>query len=203
MSALPPKRPLAYVYDSAYRDVPNWDIGRPQRAFVHLVEAGLVESPVLDVGCGTGELSLYLARQGFGVLGIDIAPTAVERAREKARWRRIDAAFLVWDALYLDRLAERGFSFSTVLDSAMFHVLGDDERDRLVDGLGTIVRRGGRYCVLGDARDDDRTEYGITPEEIRRRFESTGEWSVEFSYRTVFERRNSSNDAYFVGVRRH
>jgi hypothetical protein len=76
--------------------------------------------------------------------------------------------------LYLDRLAERGFSFATVLDSAMFHVL----------------------------RDDDRTEYGITPDEIRRRFERTGEWAVEFSYRTAFERRYSTNDAYFVGVRR-
>ncbi|SFR71233.1 2-polyprenyl-3-methyl-5-hydroxy-6-metoxy-1,4-benzoquinol methylase [Halogeometricum rufum] len=202
MSAYPPTRPLAHVYDSAYQSVPNWDIGRPQRPFVYLVEAGLVRSPVLDVGCGTGELSMFLARQGYEVLGIDIAPSAVSRAREKARWRRIDAAFLVWDALNLGRLAERGFSFATVLDSAMFHVLRDDERDRLVDGLGTIVERGGLYCVLGDARGDDRTEYGITPEEIRRRFEQAGGWSVEFSYRTAFERRYSTNDAYFVGVRR-
>jgi SAM-dependent methyltransferase len=202
MSAQSPSRPLAYVYDAAYRDAPNWDIGRPQRPFVHLVEAGLVRSPVLDLGCGTGELSMFLARQGFEVLGIDIAPTAVERAREKARWRRVDVDFLVWDALSLDRLAQVGLSFSTVLDSAMFHVLRDDERDRLVDGLGTVVRSGGLYCVLGDARRSGRDGYGITPEEIRRRFERTGRWSLEFGFRTLFERRHSANEAYFVGVRR-
>lgn len=199
---LPPQRPLAHVYDSAYASVPNWDIGRPQRPFVYLAEAGLIRGPVLDLGCGTGELSMFLARRGHDVLGIDISEAAVRQAREKARWRRIDAEFLVWDALYLDRLAEAGFAFRTVLDSAMFHVLPDDERDRLVAGLGTVVPSGGLYCVLGDARTDDRSGYGITPEEIRRRFEGTDGWSVTFEYRTTFERRYSSNPAYFVGVRR-
>ncbi|MDS0298944.1 class I SAM-dependent methyltransferase [Halogeometricum sp. S1BR25-6] len=202
MSALPPERPLAHVYDAAYASVPNWDIGRPQRPFVHLVESGYVRGPVLDLGCGTGELSLFVAQRGFNVLGIDISPVAIRQSREKARWRRIDAAFLVWDALYLDRLADAGFAFRTVLDSAMYHVLAAEERDRLVDGLGEIVPSGGRYCVLGDARTDDRSGYGITPGEVGARFEATGEWETEFGYRTMFERRHSSNRAYFVGLQR-
>lgn len=202
MNELPPERPLAHVYDAAYASVPNWDIGRPQRPFVHLVEAGYVREPVLDLGCGTGELSLFLARQGFDVLGIDISPVAIRQSREKAQWRRIDAAFLVWDALYLDRLADAGFSFRTVLDSAMYHILGPEERTRLVDGLGEVVPSGGRYCILGDARSDNRSGYGITPQEVSARFEETGEWETEFSYRTMFERRYSTNPAYFVGLRR-
>jgi SAM-dependent methyltransferase len=198
----PPERPIAHVYDAAYTGVPNWDIGRPQRPFVYLVEAGLVRGPVLDLGCGTGELALFLARQGYRVLGIDLSPVAIRRAREKARWRRVDAEFLVWDALYLGRLAAAGFSFGTVVDSAMFHVLGSDERDRLVDELAAVVRRGGLYCVLGDARTDDRSGYGITPAEVRARFGATGGWEVAFAYETRFERRHSTNPAYFVGVRR-
>ncbi|MFB6096755.1 MAG: class I SAM-dependent methyltransferase [Haloferacaceae archaeon] len=198
----PPERPVAHVYDAAYAGVPNWDIGRPQRAFVRLEEAGLVESPVLDVGCGTGELSLYLARNGHDVLGIDLSPLAVRQATEKARWRRVDAHFLVWDALALSALAEAGFGFRTVVDSAMFHVLGDRERDRFVDGLGAVVRPGGLYCVLGDARADERSIYGVTPGELRRRFAAADGWEVAFAYETVFERRWSSNRAYFVGVRR-
>jgi 2-polyprenyl-3-methyl-5-hydroxy-6-metoxy-1,4-benzoquinol methylase len=199
---LPPDRPIASVYDAAYTGVPNWDIGRPQRSFVYLVEAGLVRGPVLDVGCGTGELSLFLARQGFKVLGIDLSAAAIEQARAKAHWRRVDAAFLEWDALYLDRLAAAGFSFGTVVDSAMYHLLRDDERDRLVNGLGTVVRSGGLYCVLGDVRRSDLASYGITPDEVRARFERTGEWTVAFSYRTKFERRYSTNPAYFIGLRR-
>ncbi|WP_276249004.1 class I SAM-dependent methyltransferase [Haladaptatus sp. YSMS36] len=196
------RHPLANVYDSAYAGVPNWDIGRPQRAFVLLEDAGLVRGPVLDVGCGTGELALYLARQGHDVLGIDLSELAVKQAREKARWRRIAARFLVWDALDLPRLGASGYSFLTVVDSAMFHQLGDAELDRFITGLDSVVKPGGLYCVLGDARDDPESTYGITPEEMRSRFSAIDDWEVVFSYETVLERRWSKNPAYFVGVRR-
>lgn len=199
----PRRRPISHVYDAAYTGVPNWDIGRPQRAFVLLDEAGLIRSPVLDVGCGTGELSLYLARQGHDVLGIDLSQVAVEQARQKAYWRRIPAQFLVWDALKLSGLASTGLLFRTVVDSAMFHTLGDRERDRFLAELGSVVPEGGLYFVLGDARFDTRTVYGITPNELRTRFNKVGGWQVLFAYETVFERRWSANPAYLIGAQRH
>lgn len=199
--AAPPRRPVAHVYDAAYAGVPNWDIGRPQRAFVELLDAGLIRNPVLDVGCGTGELSLFLARHGHDVLGVDISPLAVRQAREKSRWRRVPAQFLVWDALEVDRLREVGLSFLTVVDSAMFHLLGDRERDRFVAALGDVIPSGGLYCVLGDARRDERAGYGITPAELRQRFGAAG-WELLLAYRTVFERRWTTNPAYFVVVQR-
>jgi SAM-dependent methyltransferase len=196
------ERPVAHVYDAAYAGVPNWDIGRPQRAFVGLLDGGLVRSPVLDVGCGTGELSLFLARHGHEVLGIDLSPMAIQRARDKARWRRVTATFLVWDALDISRFKAADLSFRTVVDSAMFHVLGDRERDRFITGLGDVLVSGGLYCVLGDARRTEHDIYGITPEEIQRRFRDAGGWDVSFVYPTTFERRWSSNPAYFIGVQR-
>jgi SAM-dependent methyltransferase len=201
VSAVPPQPsgPLVDVYDAAYAGIPNWDIGRPQRAFLALAEAGYVEGPVLEVGCGTGELSLYLANRGLAVLGIDLSRRAVAQARAKARRRGLDARFLVWDALALDRLAELGVTVRTVLDCAMFHVLGDAERDRFVAGLETVLEPGGRYCVLGDARRD-RSVYGISPAEVRSRFGAG--WAVEFVHETAFERRYSANPAYIACVRR-
>jgi len=195
-----PRKPIADVYDAAYSGVPNWDIGRPQRAFVYLQEAGRIESPVLDVGCGTGELALYLAHQGHRVLGIDLASNAIRQAKAKARWRRVPARFLVWDATDLDGLAEAGLSFRTVVDSAMFHILGDVERDRFVAGLETVLESSGLYCLLGDARRDPRDVYGISPRELRDRFADG--WTVEFVYETAFERRYSANPAYLAGIRR-
>lgn len=196
------RRYVTDVYDTEYEGVPNWDIGRPQRAFVMLEKAGLVKSPVLDVGCGTGELALFFAKNGHEVLGLDLSSLAIEKARKKARRRGIDAEFLVWDALDLPALAAQGRTFRTVVDSAMFHQLDDRERTIFIEGLGSIVPSEGLYCVLGDVRSEYREQYGITPAELRRRFARVDGWDVVFSYETVLERRWSKNLAYFIGVRR-
>ena len=50
-----------------------------------MVEAGtLVPGRALDVGCGTGTNALWLAQRGFDVLGVDLSPLAVEKARAKS-----------------------------------------------------------------------------------------------------------------------
>lgn len=193
---------MAHVYDAAYAGSPNWDIGRPQRAFVAAAEAGLVGRRVLDAGCGTGELSLFLARRGHEVLGIDLSPRAVQWATQKATWRRIRAAFVVWDALDLGGLSRRGFEFDTVVDSAMFHVLGDSERDEFVAGLASVLAEDGTYLVLGDARRNPGDIYGISPAELEERFRPADGWRVRFVEPTVFERRYSTNDAYLALVER-
>ena len=190
------------IYDEVYRTVPNWDIGRPQRAFQWLDDRGVIRSPVLDVGCGTGELAIYLAARGYRVLGVDISERAVRQARRKARGRRSNAAFLQADAMGMDVLREAGLQFATVLDSATFHVFGEWERERYVSILGEVTAPGGVVCVLGDAPRDRRGDYGITPAELRDRFERAGGWEYLFGYETVMERRYSRNPAYLVGFRR-
>lgn len=54
-----------------------WDIGRPQRAFVEAADA--IRGRVIDIGCGTGDLALWLAENGRTVTGVDFS---------KSRWRR-------------------------------------------------------------------------------------------------------------------
>jgi SAM-dependent methyltransferase len=193
---------MARIYDAAYAGVPNWDIGRPQRAFVHLVEARLVRGPVLDVGCGTGELSIFLARAGYDVLGIDLSVLAIRQAQEKAEWRRVPARFLVWNALDLPGLADGGFRFRTVVDSAMFHVLGDAERNRFIDGLETVLKPGGLYCVLGDARRNLDDIYGLPPTEFRDRFDGPDGRETELPHDTGLDRRRSPPPASFAGISR-
>ena len=52
----------------------------------------------LDLGCGTGSLSVLLAEQGHPVTGVDLSPRMVEAARAKAARHDVDVAFLVGDA---------------------------------------------------------------------------------------------------------
>ena len=192
----------AYGFDASYHGAPpNWDIGRPQRAFVFLVESGRIGDRVIEVGCGTGELSLFLARGGHEVLGVDVAPTAIRQAREKARWRRIPATFLVWDALGLDDLGVRA---DTVVDSAMLHCLGPRERLVATDAIRRTLRPGGDYFLLCDARDDraPATWASLSRAEARELFTPERGWDLLFVSDTVFERRGSRNPAFLVGARR-
>src|SRR5438045_2691204 len=64
------------------------------------VPVPLVESSqprLIELGCGAGDLALYFACHGFQVTGFDIAPFAIEWAREKAASREVPATFAVAD----------------------------------------------------------------------------------------------------------
>lgn len=67
------------VFLSAYRETPPWDVGKPQPALMVLLDEYPPTGPVLDVGCGTGELALALAQRGLTVLGVDVETRADAR----------------------------------------------------------------------------------------------------------------------------
>jgi cyclopropane fatty-acyl-phospholipid synthase-like methyltransferase len=133
------------VFDSAYEGVPPWDIGRPQDDIVRLFDRGGFRGKVLDVGCGSGENSLFLASKGLEVVGIDRVPAAIEKAKAKAAQRGIAVTFEVADALQLKR---RRRKFDTVLDCGLFHVLGDADREKYRDSLAAAVKDRGTLHIL-------------------------------------------------------
>ncbi|MCG5431511.1 class I SAM-dependent methyltransferase [Mycobacterium sp. MYCO198283] len=161
-----------------------WVIGEPQPAIVALERDGHIRGKVLDIGCGTGEHSILLARAGYDVLGVDFAPHAVERARANAAARGVDVRFAVADALDLpgDML------FDTVVDSALFHVFGDADRRRYVRSLHSVTGPGGAVHVL--ALSDAGRGFGpqVSEAQIREAFGGR-DWDIEelttTSYRGV------------------
>ncbi|HUO34995.1 MAG TPA: methyltransferase domain-containing protein, partial [Candidatus Acidoferrum sp.] len=65
-----------------------WDTGEPEPLLVEFITAGRVRpTQTLEIGAGTGTNALWLAERGFDVLGIDVAPLAVERATAKLNGR--------------------------------------------------------------------------------------------------------------------
>jgi len=147
-------------FDVAYEGSPPWDIGRPQGAIVRLADSGEIQGSVLDVGCGTGEHALELGARGHEVLGIDLAPRAIELARTKARQRGLEAGFLIADALRVDEL---GRTFDTAIDVGMFHTLTDEERPVYARALRGALRPGGRAFLLCWS---ERNPWGYGPRRV-------------------------------------
>lgn len=132
-------------FESAYLEgSPPWVIDAPQPQVVELERAGLISGAVLDPGCGTGEHTIMLAGRGYDVLGVDFAPKAIELARANAARRGVDARFEVADALRLGSEPR----FDTVVDSALFHVFGPDDRLAYARSLHRVCRENAVVHVL-------------------------------------------------------
>jgi SAM-dependent methyltransferase len=110
--------------DITFEKVP-WDIDEPQPVLVELESSGGFQGQVLDIGCGLGNNATFLAGRGHNVTGVDGSPNAIEQATARAAARNTKVEFRVGDATRLDGLAGR---FDTVLDSALYHCLTEDNR---------------------------------------------------------------------------
>jgi 2-polyprenyl-3-methyl-5-hydroxy-6-metoxy-1,4-benzoquinol methylase len=164
-------------FNSIYKGIPPWDIGRPQKEFIRLAEDGEINGRVLDVGCGTGENALYLAHLDYEVWGIDSAPLAIKKAKEKAKKRGISVNFLVFDALKLQSLQNK---FDTIIDCGLFHVISDEERPIFATSLSSALLPGGKYLMLCFSEHEPGS-YGprrVTQAEIRATF-SKG-WKINY-----------------------
>jgi len=158
-------------WEDAYKTTPPWDIGRPQPAFVELVRAGeLNMGGVLDVGCGTGENSLYLAEKGFSVVGVDLSTRAIDAAKAKAIERKLKVYFRIANALSLD--FKNGY-FDNAIDSGLFHTFNDNDRVDFASEIALVLKPDGRYFMLCFS-DKEPTNWGgprrITKEEIETTF---------------------------------
>lgn len=101
---------------------------------------------ILDLGCGTGELTAELAVNGADVLGIDASADMIRLARETYPTLH----FKILDALRLNFDAE----FDTVFSNAVFHWIPD--QDRLLGCIRQALKPDGRLVCEFGAADNAR-----------------------------------------------
>jgi SAM-dependent methyltransferase len=118
---------------------PPWDTREPKESVLAWHAEGLIRGDVLDIGCGFGDNAVYLAGQGHRVTAMDIAPTALITARQRAHDAGVVITFAVGDATQLTGYAG---IFDTIIDSGMYHCLDADERARYAAAAYRAARPG-------------------------------------------------------------
>jgi 2-polyprenyl-3-methyl-5-hydroxy-6-metoxy-1,4-benzoquinol methylase len=175
-----------------YQDIPleniPWNISEPPELLVQAVATGQIKPcKVVDLGCGAGNYSVWLAEQKFDVTGIDISPRAIEHAKNLACRKGVTCRFIVADLL--DDLKEYHGGFDFALDWEVLHHIFPEHRERYVQNVHTLLCPGSGYLSLcfseRDAAFGGEGKLRDTPLGTTLYFSSEDElWKL---FNTVFE----------------
>lgn len=172
----------AYRQEGNYEGPPPWNIGEPQPELAALIAAGKFDGDVLDAGCGLAELSLFLAADGYNVLGIDLSPTAITAATAAAAERGLTNAEFAQGNISDFATFPPGSEgrFGTIADSTLFHSLPVEARDGYLAAVHRAATPGANYFVLVFAKE-------AFPEEMAVRLHTVAEDELRAAVATHWE----------------
>lgn len=163
-----------FVYRTAYLlGLKVWDRDAPVSDLVELVEgpSSIAPGRALDIGCGTGTESIYLAKHGWDVTGVDMVPKALATARRRAAAAEVSPQFVQGD---VTRLPDSGVGdgYVLLLDFGCFHTIPPDQRDAYVESVSEVAAPGATFLLFGFAQPPKLAPMraGLTAEEVRERF---------------------------------
>lgn len=143
---------VAPLYDELMQGVPyaNWVVYLRQL----LQERRATPRRVLDLACGTGNVTELLAREGFETTGVDIAPGMIAQARRKAEAQGLAIDYHVQDAARLD-LPGRRFDLCVSLFDSLNYILQPERLAAAIQRVAAHLTRNGLFIF------DLNTEYAL------------------------------------------
>ena len=142
------------------------------------------KASILDIGCGSGEVSSWLAEQGFTVLGVDIAEGAIQRARLRNADKQDKLSF---NTLDICRQSTAPKQFEVLVGRGCLHTINPEFMPDYVKNIAASASQGARFLLFhkveGKKKDSSpnliRTSLEelqeVTIEKIKRNFQPTFE----------------------------
>jgi ubiquinone/menaquinone biosynthesis C-methylase UbiE len=153
-------------------------VNRPNSRMV--VELARIKAgdKVLDVGCGSGNLTLtakVTAGSSGAVYGIDASPEMIEVARNKARKSGSEAAF---DIGLIEKLAFPDASFDVVISRLVIHHLPDDLKRQGFAEIFRVLKPGGNLLIADFNPPANPILNHVTSALVGHRMMQTNVWSI-------------------------
>lgn len=136
---------------------PFWKTEEPQKELVEAIESGWFQKTqcVIDVGCGNGEVSRWLAEQDFPVTGIDYSAAAIENCRSLSAGQGKPINFEVADLCDPDLRLEPA---ACLFDRGCFHRIAENFRPAFARNVALATIPGGHFLLLSGTFQDARFE---------------------------------------------
>ena len=160
-----------------------WDTGVPPPELKVLVEKGFIKPcRALDIGCGTGTSTIYLSKNGFDVMGIDISKEAIKKAVSKASMTRAKCRFYIGDITDSNLIEKMdGGRFDVILDVGCLHtIISHKDRMRYRFNIDKLLREGG-YLLLWSFTRGFPGPPGLKKEDVENLFR--GGYQIVYSHR--------------------
>lgn len=160
---------LRFVGELAYRvGLAAQASDEPDLGVVEAVEGPnrLPPGHALDLGCGTGRNSIYLARHSWEVTGIDMIPDALAATRRNAALAGVTVRVIEGDVTRLEVLGI-GRGYTLLVDVGCYHMVSVAKREAYAAGVTTVAAPGALLMMVGFTK---LLRIGMTAEELRNRF---------------------------------
>lgn len=147
-----PKSQWEYIYQTIPQHQIPWETGEASPDLVSLFKEKAMQKgmKVLDGGCGLGTQTIFMAKMGAQVTGIDVSETAIKKARERFLKEAIgdergNANFVIGDVC---KMPMPTASFEFVYDRGCYHHLSPRNRQEYVQEVRRVLAPGGMFHLL-------------------------------------------------------
>lgn len=168
------------MYAKPIQQIP-WEIEQPPKELIELLEDGRLRAgSALDMGCGSGNYAIYLARKSMRVTAVDFSAKAIAMARQKAKHAGVKIDFIKCDCREV--LQKTPKKFGLIFDYSLLHHIPLEETEKYAQNEMELLKPGGKLLLVCYSEEDAFAKGNKT---------AVGKYGNEMYYRTQQEIREA------------
>jgi ubiquinone/menaquinone biosynthesis C-methylase UbiE len=153
-------------FNKVYRSIGHW-VWTDNRIPTELKEIVKVHNPKtsLELGCGLGIFSSFMASQGIKAIGVDFSSVAIEKANKRVANYTDKPEYIVGDVTDLKKIDKQ---FDVSFDVGCFHCLDEDGQQKYVSEIHRLLKPGATHLIW--AMDSSPSGIKLSPKYIEQTF---------------------------------